>query len=205
MQFIAHRVNAVAQLRQVPAEYGVELDLRDHGDRLILQHDPFKAGEDFGAYLDEYRHGTMILNVKSEGIEYRVLDELRRAGTVRDYFFLDCTFPMIRKLVRQGERHVAVRYSEYEPLAGVLALAGEVEWVWVDCFSHLPLDRDRHARLAEHFKICVVSPELQGHDLEGIRDFAAQLRDLPVEAVCTKRPDLWQAALGITRAPSCCT
>ena len=61
MHLIAHRVNTAAQLARVPPEYGVELDLRDRGDRLILQHDPFLDGEDFADYLRGYHHGLMVL------------------------------------------------------------------------------------------------------------------------------------------------
>jgi hypothetical protein len=139
----------------------------------------------------------MILNVKSERIEHRVLDELQQAGTVRDYFFLDCSFPMIRKLVSLGERRIAVRYSEFEPIEGPLALAGQIDWVWVDCFTRLPLDEETYQRLSRHFKLCIVSPELEGHGLERIEEFADQLRNFPVEAVCTKRPDLWQQAFSV--------
>jgi hypothetical protein len=194
MEFIQHRVNALADLGRVPQEYGVELDLRDRAERLILQHEPFRDGEDFAPYLREYRHGTMILNVKSERIEPRVLEELNQAGTVRNYFFLDCSFPMIRQLVRSGERHIAVRFSEFEPIESVLALAGDVEWVWVDCFTRLPLDDRSYAALSRSFQICIVSPELQGHDLVRIGEFAEQLAEYPVAAICTKRPDLWQRA-----------
>ncbi|MFM2091876.1 MAG: hypothetical protein RLZZ127_2365, partial [Planctomycetota bacterium] len=156
--------------------------------------DPFSDGEDFADYLRAYRHGPMILNIKSERIEHRVLDELRRAGTVRDYFFLDSSFPMIRTLVAAGERRIAVRFSEFEPIEGVLALAGQVDWVWVDCFTRLPIDAVIAQRLAARFKLCLVSPELQKHPLERIAEFADLIRGLPVHAICTKRPDLWRAA-----------
>src|SRR5215813_649397 len=102
MLYIAHRINTVEQLKQVPVECGVELDLRDSGDRLILQHDPFSTGEDFEEYLHHWRHRLMILNIKSERIEHRVL-ELIKQFAVRDYFFLDSSFPMIRQLVKLGE------------------------------------------------------------------------------------------------------
>ena len=136
------------------------------------------------------------LNVKSEAIEPRVLEELRQAGTVSDYFFLDCSFPMMNRLLKMGEHRIAVRFSEYEPLAFALALAGKAQWVWVDCFTRLPLDRESHAALSPNFKMCLVSPELQGHPLERIDEFARQLKGLPVQAICTKRADLWQAAFG---------
>ncbi len=194
MRYIAHRINTVAQLANVPAEYGVELDLRDAGPRLILQHDPFTDGEDFADYLPHFHHGTMICNIKSERIEHRVLDLLHGAR-ITDYFFLDCSFPMIRQLIALGESRIAVRFSEFEPIESALALAGQVEWVWVDCFTKFPLDDASYARLAPHFKLCLVSPELQGHPLARIDEFAALLRDYPMDAVCTKKPELWQAAL----------
>lgn len=191
MQYIAHRINTIAQLRQTPVEYGVELDLRDRGERLILQHDPFGDGEDFEEYLKHYRHGLMILNIKSERIEHRVLEAVRGAG-IANYFFLDCSFPMIRSLVKTGEHRIAVRFSEYEPVESALALAGQVEWVWVDCFSRQPLDDRTYELLKAHFKLCAVSPELQGRDVATIADYRRELAAYPVDAVCTKRPDLWQ-------------
>ena len=191
MLYIAHRINTIRQLQDVPTHCGVELDLRDHGDQLVLQHDPFQTGEDFEEYLAHYRHGMMILNVKSERIEHRVLDLIRQYR-VRDYFFLDCSFPMIRQLLSLGEHRVAVRFSEYEPIQSSLALAGQVEWVWIDCFTKMPLDPETYARLSEHFRLCAVSPELQGRAVETIPEYVRQLEPYPVDAVCTKCPDVWQ-------------
>lgn len=193
MLYIAHRINTRDQLADVPTEYGVELDLRDHGDDLILQHDPFTGGERFEDYLAEYRHGLMILNIKSERIEHRVLEMIQ--GTVEDYFFLDSSYPMIRTLCQQGESKIAVRFSEYEPIESALALAGDVQWAWIDCFTKMPLTDETYDQLKAHFKLCIVSPELQGRSVETIADYAASLSPYPVDAICTKRPDLWQAAL----------
>ena len=85
-----------------------------------------------------------------------------------------------------------MRYSEYEPLEYAMSLAGQVDWVWVDCFTHLPLNEEVYNRLKEHFKICIVSPELQKHPLEFIDKFAQQIASFNVDAICTKRPDLWE-------------
>lgn len=193
MIHIAHRINTAAQLEAVPAEYGVEIDLRDRGDRLILQHEPFGDGEDFESWLVHYRHRLIILNVKSERIEHRVL-ELVRKFEIKDYFFLDSSFPMIRLLVKEGERKIAVRYSEFEPIESCLSLAGQVDWVWVDCFTKMPLDPGTYSELKKHFKLCAVSPELQGRPPESIADYTRELAPYPMDAVCTKRPDLWQPA-----------
>ena len=48
MEYIAHRVNTIEELRKLPTEYGVELDLRDDlNGRIYISHNPFEAGEDF--------------------------------------------------------------------------------------------------------------------------------------------------------------
>ncbi len=196
MMYIAHRINTVQQLEAVPTEYGIEVDLRDHGDRIVLQHDPYiqPGAEDFEMLLKAYRHRLIILNVKSERIELRVRQLMQQYG-IESYFFLDSSFPMIRLLSSQGENRIAVRFSEYEPLESALAVAGKVEWVWVDCFTRMPLDGKSYARLRQHFKICMVSPELQGRSVETISQFATELAPYQVDAVCTKRPDLWQQAI----------
>lgn len=192
-KIIRHRVNSIKELDTVDPAHGVELDLRDHGDRLILAHDPFVNGEDFADYLQHYRHGTMILNIKSERIEHRVLEEIHKAGTVKDYFFLDSSFPMICTLVSTGERRIAVRYSEFEPIESVLALAGKVEWVWVDCFTKMPLDSKTYKSMKDAgFKLCAVSPELQKRPIESISQYALELSPYKMDAICTKRPDLWK-------------
>ena len=82
MEYIAHRINTIAELKKLPEEYGVELDLRDDlNGRIYISHNPFEAGEDFEAYCKEYRHGTMILNIKSERIEHEVLTLMEKYTT----------------------------------------------------------------------------------------------------------------------------
>lgn len=188
---IAHRINTLAQLRDTPAHLGVEIDLRDRGGRIILHHDAFSDGEDFDAWLDGYQHAFMILNTKCEGLENALLEKMAARG-IKDFFFLDLSIPFMVKQVRKGVREIAVRFSEYEPAELALRFAGQVEWVWVDCFRDLPLDAAAYALLKPHFRFCLVSPELQGHDpLARIPEFRRRLEGMAIDAVCTKRPDLW--------------
>lgn len=195
MLYIAHCINTTEQLVAVPVEYGIEVDLRDSGDRIVLQHDPYiqQSAEDFEHFLESYRHRLIILNIKSERIELRVREMMQRHG-IQEYFFLDSSFPMLRMLATQGEKRLAVRFSEVEPIESALAVAGMVEWVWVDCFTRMPLTHESYQALKQHFKLCIVSPELQGRGVDSIREFADQLRPYQVDAVCTKRPDLWIAS-----------
>jgi hypothetical protein len=187
MEYIAHRINTLEELEKIPKEFGVELDLRDFGNRLILQHDPFTDGEDFEDYLKHYHHGTMILNVKSERIEYRVL-ELLEKYKITNYFFLDSSFPMIHLLSQQGEKNVAVRFSEFEGIDTILNMKNKIEWIWVDCFSKLPINYQTYSFLKDNgFKFCLVSPELQGQP-EKLEVYKQYLEDNNIifDAICTK-------------------
>lgn len=187
MEYIAHRINTIEELKKIPFEYGIELDLRDYGDRLILQHDPFKDGEDFEEYLKHYNHGTMILNIKSERIEYKVL-ELIKKYDIKKYFFLDSSFPMIYLLSKNGEKNIALRFSEFEGIDTILSMYGKVEWIWVDCFTKLPIGSENYKLLKERgFKFCLVSPELQSQE-EKLENYKKYLNENEIifDAICTK-------------------
>lgn len=199
MNLIAHRRNTIAELQATPTQYGVEIDLRSQGQKLIVQHDPFADGDDFERWLDHFQHGTLILNVKEEGLEERLIGLMATRG-ITDYFFLDQSFPFLIRWSKRGERRCAARVSEFESVETALTLAGQIDWVWVDCFTRFPLDAMGAKRLHDAgFKLCLVSPELQGRAAEvEIPTLASMLRELGVrpDAVCTKRPDLWEGLSG---------
>lgn len=138
----------------------------------------------------------MILNVKEEGLETRLTKLMREHG-LSDYFFLDQSFPFLVKWSRMGERRCAVRVSEFESVDTALALAGAIDWVWVDCFTRFPLTRAAADSLRQAgLRLCLVSPELQGRPADPeIAAMRAQLASMGItaDAVCTKRPDLWLA------------
>lgn len=196
MKLIAHRRNTIPELTATNPKYGVEVDIRTEGSKLITHHDPLTTGESFHRWIDEYQHGTLILNVKEEGLEAQLIPLMQSKG-IDDYFFLDQSFPFLVKWSNAGERRCAVRVSEFESIDTALTLAGKVDWVWVDCFSKFPLSGQDARRLKDaDFKLCLVSPELQGRDAETeIPALAALLkkRQITPDAVCTKRPDLWES------------
>jgi hypothetical protein len=198
MKLISHRRNTVSELLATDSNYGIEVDIRSEGDRLIIHHDPCVAGESFDEWINAYRHETLILNVKEEGLESRLI-ALMQAKGITDYFFLDQSFPFLVKWSKAGEHRCAVRVSEFESIETALTLAGKVDWVWVDCFTHFPLSEQDATKLKDAgFKLCLVSPELQGRDANvEIPQLASLLkeRNIVADAVCTKRPDLWETAV----------
>lgn len=194
MIIIRHRRNTIDELQATPVDLGVEVDIRSKGSHLIIHHDPFADGERFEEWLDGYRHRMLILNVKEEGLEDRLI-HLMREREIEDYFFLDQSFPFLVRTARNGEARCAVRVSEYESIDTAMSLAGQVEWVWVDCFTRFPLSSEEATRLQDTgFKLCLVSPELQGRtdpqEISELRNLLAERR-IVAEAVCTKLPDAW--------------
>jgi hypothetical protein len=194
MEIIAHRRNLATELAATATDLGVEIDIRTRGADLILHHDPFSDGEFFEDWLEHFSHGTLVLNVKEEGLEDRLIELMAERGIER-FFFLDQSFPFLVRTAARGERRCAVRVSEFESVETALALAGRIDWVWVDCFSRFPLDGQAAKRLAEAgFRLCLVSPELQGRSAESEIPALRRLLEaegIDADAVCTKHPELW--------------
>lgn len=201
MEFIAHRVNKKESLLELDPKFGVEIDLRDDlTGKIYLEHDPFTAGQDFEEYLKNYEHGTMILNVKSERVELKAL-ELLEKYKISNYFFLDSSFPMIHLLSKMGVKNSALRFSEFEGLDTIKTMKNKVDWVWVDCFTIFPLTTEIAAELKTlGYKICIVSPELQGQP-EKIEKYAEYIlkENIQIDAICTKvfKVGTWEKYLSI--------
>jgi hypothetical protein len=187
MIHVAHRINTIEELSQLQDDIAIEFDIRDRCEQLIVQHDPYKNGICFEDFLPYLKNRFLIVNIKSEGIEYKVLDLLKKYN-ITTFFLLDCTIPMIYKLSNKGEKRIAVRFSEFENLDSVLQWKDRVEWVWVDCFHSYILTKESEKMLHENgFKLCLVSPELQGR-LEEINLYKNKLisENIKVDAICTK-------------------
>lgn len=185
-----HRINTIEGLRGLAPGAGIEFDLRSSGDEVLITHDPFTTGPRADEYFEHIGSRPCIFNIKTEGIE-EVVRALASKHGIEDYFMLDCSVPAMMKLNRQGERRLAVRYSEVEPIEAVLAWAGKAEWVWIDCFTAYPGTPADWVELGKHFRLCLVSPELQAHtaDTTALLRETANLRDF--HAVCTKVASSW--------------
>ena len=191
---IKHRVNTINNLKKTDKKYGLEIDIRTWKQKLILSHDPFKAGTNFEQWLNYYNHSFLILNTKEEGLEKKVLS-LMNKFKINNFFFLDQSFPSLLKTCLDGESRIAVRYSEYESIETVKKLKNLVQWVWVDTFTKLPLTKKDYNDLKKYgFKLCLVSPELI--DLKRkklISKFknGLKIKKFEFDAICTKFPNEW--------------
>jgi len=189
-EFICHRINTINELQNIDKEFGVEIDLRDENDKIILSHDPFYKDEsdNFEDYLKDYKNNTLILNIKSERIEIECLKLLDKYN-VTNYFFLDSSFPMIYLLNKTyNNNKFAYRFSEYESLDNFIKNKEMYKYIWVDCFNNFPLNKENYKIIKENnIKICIVSPELQ-KQFEKIKEYREIIidNDIIPDMICCK-------------------
>ena len=175
MELIAHKINKIRDLNQLPKKYGVEIDLRSFGSTIILNHDPFKKGDTLKNYLNQYKHKTLILNIKESGIEIEVI-KIVKQHKIKKFFLLDVEMPLISKSSRNLNKHLSIRFSELEPIETLNKFKNNVGWVWIDTFTKLPIN-NKNLKIIENFNSCLVCPERWGRPNE-IKLYFRQLKKL---------------------------
>ena len=164
MEIIAHRINSIKKLKKVPNKFGVEIDLRAYKSKIILNHEPFKSGDTLDNFLKYYNHGTLILNIKEDGIEDEVIQKVKRAK-IKSYFLLDVEFPYIFKSLKNKQKNIAIRFSEIEAIETSRLLHKNFKWLWIDTVTKLPINK-QNLNIVKKFKSCLVCPERWGRPLE---------------------------------------
>ncbi len=207
MIIVNHRQNSIEQLKQTSANFGVEIDVRNHGDKLYVVHDPFDSNVcKFSDWLDYFHHRFLIINVKEEGLEESIF-KLLNDRKISNFFILDESFPYIRKYALLGFSQFAIRISEYESHITALnfskflsSLHKKVEWIWVDSFTGItPDSRVIYDLKNLGYKLCYVSPELHCSNSPALWEhkinFFIEIFDknsIPFpDMICTKLPKIW--------------
>ncbi len=196
MQIIIHRVNKIKELKEISPKYGVEIDIRGYGEKILLNHDPIDDPvkyDDLESYLQNFHNSFIVFNVKEVGYEQRIINLAEKYGISKDkYFLLDVEFSYLYRAARkEGVRNIAARYSEAEPIEAVEAqiINGKpiLDWVWIDTNTILPLDENIVNRL-KFFKTCLVCPERWGRP-QDIVPYAKRMKDLnfKLDAVMTAK------------------
>ena len=115
MKIILHRRNTVEELHDTDKEYGVEVDVRSNNNELIIHHDPLTDDKELTLkqWLKVYKHDTLIVNIKEEGLEKYIL-KLLEEFNIEDFFLLDQSFPFLILKKSLVKCKTALRFSEYE-------------------------------------------------------------------------------------------
>ena len=106
MIIICHRVNAIHKLIKTNKEYGIEVDLRSLGNRIVIHHDPFSKGIFFNDWIKKFKHKYLILNVKEEGLEMKILNILKKYK-ISNYFFFRSIFSIFNKIFKKIKKKIS--------------------------------------------------------------------------------------------------
>ncbi|MEI8061979.1 MAG: hypothetical protein WCG97_01650 [bacterium] len=164
MLIIIHRVNKIVDLENIPKNFGVEIDVRAFGNKLVLNHEPYESGDLLDDYLKKYNHSFIIFNIKEAGIEKRVI-ELAKKYRVEEYFLLDVEPYWIHHATNDGFKKIAIRYSENEPIEMALKYKKKADWLWIDIPTKLPIS-PKTIKQMKGYKTCLVCPERWGRPSE---------------------------------------
>ena len=189
MHYIAHRINTIEILKSIDKKYGIEIDIRDEGKNLVVVHDPFRKGIILKKFLKFYKHKILIANIKSERIEDRVIDEFKKLN-IRNYFFLDSSFPKIIELTQEKFNKIAIRVSYYEGIQSAKKLKNKVKWVWYDTFKGIPnnLRELQYLKNKLNYKICLVCPKLHNSKNKiNLKKIEELKQKKLIDTVCTKK------------------
>ncbi len=157
MEIIAHRINSVLELKEIPSAYGVEIDIRSFGSKLILNHEAYSNGDLLENYLENYKHKTLVVNIKESGIENDVINLIERFS-ISSYFLLDVEMPYFFEASNRGFKNLAVRFSEYENIINAKFFENKVDWIWIDTVNALPINK-QNVQIINKFNSCLVCPE----------------------------------------------
>lgn len=174
--------------------WGIETDIRDYCGKLVISHNIateicFEAETVFSYYARQQCNSTLALNVKADGIQELVTEELSKYE-IENYFLFDMSIP---EMVVNAEKHLNF-YTRYSDIEENCVMYEAAKGVWVDSFGDYawlkPTVIERH--LGEGKAVCIVSPELHGKDHNPIWKM---LKDSKIYQsnylkLCTDIPDL---------------
>jgi len=184
MDILLHRANSISEINM---DIGLEIDVRDYRNELVLSHDPSTGSEEMlNDYLKNVRSNQLLaVNVKSSEIENQLKLCLEN-NKIKNYFTFDWSVPSLIKALNI-KLSCAFRLSEYEQF-----IFNNCSWVWIDSFHSIWYDEKLLDMLHEkNIKIALVSPEIHGRSKE-LKKIQEYVNIGLVDAICTDLPEYYQ-------------
>ena len=193
-KFIVHRINKISELNKIKNFYGMEIDVRDKGNKIILSHDPNSNGEELSKFIKKIKKQILFINIKSHGLIEKIIPIIKKTN----FFFLDLSFSEINFLIENNmTKKIIIRFSVYESFNLKKKYFQNIKWVWYDLFRNHYISKKEYSYIKKYNKkICIVSPELLGKPKKDVKKFIMHLNKnkIIVDAVCTKKNfiDFWK-------------
>lgn len=180
---IWHRINTIEELKSIPIEDGVEIDVRSIKGKPYLSHFIDQDGIEFEDWLKHYNlNGTLVLNVKEEGLEM-ILISLLEKYHITNYMFLDEPFWYLLNASRKlDNKNFAIRVSKFESVESALKSKELSDWIWYDYFDDYINVDDLKLLTLNGFKVIMPSPELVNSNI----NYEKLLKDSDIKlwAIC---------------------
>jgi hypothetical protein len=165
MEIIIHRINTIKGLKKIPQNFGVEIDVRSYKKKIILNHEPYRNGDSFRKYIKNYKHGTLVINIKESGIEDDIIKIIKKNKKIKSYFLLDVEIPYLFYSLKKKEKSIALRTSYYEPFQNLKFFKKHFNWIWIDTIKK-PNFTSKEINKIKSFKKCLVCPERWGKPMK---------------------------------------
>jgi len=171
--------------------FGIETDIRDHGSKLVISHDP-PAGSgmlEFSTLLEMFTQTASTeaflgINIKADGLASQIRGDLRHHG-IGNYFVFDMSIPELVRCRESGLKYLT-RLSEYETIP--IEYDGSAG-IWLDAFNHNWYSDQDLSSLVEQGIVCIVSSELHGRDPSEQWSMCSKIvQDNEKLLICTDRP-----------------
>lgn len=170
----------------VPLGFGIELDVRDRGGKLVVSHelteDESPLLEDVLCALSGFE-SYIAVNIKEDGLCIST-SLLCDKFNIRHYLF-DMSVPET-VICEKNTLPYFTRLSEYEFPSG---LDDKASGVWLDAFNGQWFDATLiDSLLYSGREVAVVSSELHGRDHRELWLLLKQFKDRPSLSICTDFP-----------------
>lgn len=201
MQIISHRgywlvpeeKNKIKAFNQsFSLGFGLETDIRDYKQDLIISHDMPFGNEiklsDFLNLATSYHNDsspiTLALNIKSDGLAAKLKAYLEQYPNL-DIFVFDMSIPDMRAYLKLGI-NTYTRVSEIEEGIFIPGITG----VWLDCFEEkIWYNLEKISTYLDDFKVCIVSLELHGYSSAEQWSLLKPIATHPNLQLCTDWPE----------------
>lgn len=169
--------------------FGIETDVRDYNEQLVISHNIPAAGcTAFSDFADQYaKEGKSLplaLNVKADGMQ-KILKNILQLYEIDHYFMFDMSIPEQVVYIHDGF-HTFSRQSEYER---EIIMYGQTEGVWMDEFKTAWITEEIIANhLANGKRIGIISSEIHNQDSDRLWNIIAPFQNSEKLLLCTDEP-----------------
>ena len=154
--------NSVISLEKaIKYNFGIELDIRDHENKIIISHDMFDKKNNHKLLFENFlirnfkkinkKKITIAINIKSDGL-FSKLKKILKIYKIKNYFCFDMSTPEILKYINCNLNF----YSRFSKFEKNILFKKESKGIWVDSFDGNFIYKNSFNKKI----LCYVSPEL---------------------------------------------